>query len=317
MNSTDEAHRQRALLAITIALLLSLMMPMSLGFSVDTPSFLPIFTAACCFGAILPYLYWRRMRSLFGMVEATALTLLVSFASLVLSYAGMRFNMPLADQLLTRMDAAIGVSTIDAIRLASRSATLSMLLSWSYTSFIYQILIAPVLLSLLISPRRAYQFLFAYVVLILMSVVVSIPFPSHGAVMGQGFDPSEFRLVNEDSSRGFIKSLTEVRSSTSFILNLQIAKGILTFPSIHAGMAALFVWAAWPSPVLRWPTLALNSAMIASAVTCGSHYFVDVIAGCGIAVIAAWAAARRPTTGSWWPRRPLGHRLPAYIRRTS
>jgi membrane-associated phospholipid phosphatase len=294
MNSTYEAYRQRALLAIMIALLLSLTMPRLLGFSVDIPSFLPVFEAVCFFGAILPILYWRRMRSLFGMIETTALTLLVSFASLVLSYAGMRFNAPLADQMLTRMDASIGLSTINTIRLTNASPQLSLLLSWSYTSFIYQIIAAPVLLSGLISPRRAYQFIVAYVVLILISVVVSIPFPSHGAVIGQGFNPSDFMFVNEDSSRGFIKSLTEVRSSTSFVLSLQIAKGILTFPSIHAGMGALFIWGAWPSAVLRWPALALNSLMIASAITCGSHYFVDVAAGCIIAVVAARAAACPP-----------------------
>jgi len=295
MHSTDETYRQRALLVSAVALLLSITTPRALGFSVDIPSFLPIFEAVCFFGAILPYLYWRRMRSLHAMVEATALTLLASFASLVLSYAGMRFNTPLADQLLTRMDAALGLSAIDAIRLANMFPNMNMLLSWSYTSFIYQIMAAPVLLSLFISPTRAYQFLFAYVILVIASVILSIPFPSRGAVIGQGFNPSHFYLVNEDSSRGFIKSLMEVRSSPSFVLSLQIAKGILTFPSIHAGMAALFIWSAWPSPLLRLPALALNSLMIASAVTCGSHYFVDVIAGCGIAAVAAWASARRPT----------------------
>ncbi len=68
-----------------------------------------------------------------------------------------------------------------------------------------------------------------------------------------------------------------------FVLDLDQAAGILTFPSVHAGVAALCAWAAWNSPLLRYPVLALNGAMAVSAITHGSHYLMDVIAGLGCA----------------------------------
>jgi membrane-associated phospholipid phosphatase len=61
---------------------------------------------------------------------------------------------------------------------------------------------------------------------------------------------------------------------------------LLTFPSGHAGVAALCAWAAWESRLLRFPVLVLNVAMATSAVSHANHYLIDIVAGIGIVGIA-------------------------------
>jgi membrane-associated phospholipid phosphatase len=61
--------------------------------------------------------------------------------------------------------------------------------------------------------------------------------------------------------------------------------GLITFPSYHAAAAVIFSWALWPTR-LRWPLLVVNVLMTASAIIVGSHYLIDIIAGCVVAAIA-------------------------------
>lgn len=290
-NIPDTLARQRALLAVALLLTAAIAFPPILAFSVDFGSFFPMLAMAALFGLFLPYLAWRKMGGLYEALESLSLTILISFASLVLSYAGMRFNMPLADGILSGMDRYLGLSSIAAIETVNRYPKVNLVLAWSYASFLYQILLMPVLLCAFVSAKRAHQFMLAYVLLCTISIIASIPFPSLGAVIGQGFDPATFAYVNEESSRGFIASFTQVREAPHFSLSLDIASGILTFPSLHAGMAVLCAWAIWPSRWLRWPFAGLNGLMLVSTVTCGAHYFVDIFAGVAIAILAASVAS--------------------------
>jgi membrane-associated phospholipid phosphatase len=68
--------------------------------------------------------------------------------------------------------------------------------------------------------------------------------------------------------------------------------GIVTFPSFHAAGAVLLACAWWQVPGLRYPGVALNAAMLVSAIPCGGHYLSDLIAGCGIAGAIIWAVGR-------------------------
>lgn len=282
-NRPDSPARQRALLAVALLLTAAIALPPILAFSVDFGSFLPMLAMAALFGLFLPYLAWRKMDGLYEALEILTLTILLSFASLVLSYVGMRFNMPLADSILSSMDRHLGLSSIAVIEAVNQYPGLNVALAWSYDSFSWQLLCLPVLLYVFLSAKRAYQFLLAYAVLSTVSIIASIPFPARGAIMGQGFGPTTFAYVNED----FVAALLQFRQSQNFSLSLDIASGIVTFPSLHAGVAVICAWATWPSRWLRWPSASLNTLMFVSAVTCGSHYFVDIFAGGAIAVLAA------------------------------
>ena len=86
--------------------------------------------------------------------------------------------------------------------------------------------------------------------------------------------------------------------------------GIVTFPSFHAASAVLFGWALWAVRWLRPLALLINGAMLAATPLNGGHYFIDLIAGVAIAVLAIVAARR---VGQIIARRQSGFGLAAPV----
>jgi membrane-associated phospholipid phosphatase len=70
------------------------------------------------------------------------------------------------------------------------------------------------------------------------------------------------------------------------------AEGIISFPSLHAALGLLFIFALWPVRRLRWPAFTLNAVMIGATPVEGSHYFADVLAGMAIAAACWWTVSR-------------------------
>jgi membrane-associated phospholipid phosphatase len=73
------------------------------------------------------------------------------------------------------------------------------------------------------------------------------------------------------------------------------SEGIISFPSLHAGLAVILVIAVWPIPILGWAALVLNVAMLVATPIEGSHYFSDILSGIAVAIFsfaaATWIAA--------------------------
>ena len=93
----------------------------------------------------------------------------------------------------------------------------------------------------------------------------------------------------------YIETLTTIRGGMWTVLDYSRAEGIITFPSFHATLAILFVYAVrrhrWALAVF----VPLNVLLIAATPTVGGHYLVDVLAGAIVAVasITVTRALRR------------------------
>ena len=59
---------------------------------------------------------------------------------------------------------------------------------------------------------------------------------------------------------------------------------------LHAALAVILIGALWPMRMLRWVALALNTAMLVATPVDGSHYFIDVLTGIAIGILAFVAA---------------------------
>lgn len=286
----DDRRTLFALSAITCAVMLVL--PLPLGFSVNYASFWPIYSLAAIPAAGLLYANWRRLEAMRPFLEATTLGLLLMVPVLASTYAAMSLAMPFADPLLHRLDAAMGFDWLAFVRWVDQSPSLSQLLGYGYSSFALQLLILPGLLCLVRQPGRAYQLVSAYVVLCLVSSAIGAFFPSVGAYVTYGLEGSDLRHINGVFGHHFLDTFNAVRSGAGFTLTLENAAGIVTFPSVHAGMAAICAWAAWPSRLLRWPFLLLNVIMAVSAITHGAHYLIDPLAGGLVAVLTVYLVHR-------------------------
>jgi membrane-associated phospholipid phosphatase len=76
-----------------------------------------------------------------------------------------------------------------------------------------------------------------------------------------------------------------LRDGTFFTLVATGSEGIVTFPSLHAAMGLIFIFALWPVPVVRWFGLGVNVLTIGATPIDGGHYLIDVAAGLMLAFI--------------------------------
>ena len=231
----------------------------------------------------LIYVYWRKMKPLYAVFDTLVAGFLVTIPVIVWTYVAISFEMPLADLALVRLDSALAFDWRHFIAYVDQRPWLAILLAYAYTSFFFQLILLPIYLSLTGKVVRAYALIFCYTLLCLLSCVVSIWYPALGTYVVYGVDMAELANINAKFGYFFLEQFHAVRDQTEFVLNFDHTAGILTFPSVHAGVAGLCAWAAWDSRLLRFPILLLNMAMAASAISHANHYLVDVVAGLGIA----------------------------------
>lgn len=224
---------------------------------------------------------WRIV-SIYTSLEVVLAGLLVTIPVVLSTYLAVSMNRPLADDLLISMDEAIGFDWAAFIGFIDSHPSLSGFFSYAYSSFFFQLLILPIYLCLTGQATRAYGLVFAYIFITMSASFISIWFPALGTYAVYGVHSEDLSTINPHYGYFFLDQFNAVREQSSFLLDFGKAAGILTFPSVHAAVAALCAWAAWRSRILRYPLLVLNVAMALSAISHANHYLVDIIAGLGL-----------------------------------
>lgn len=221
-----------------------------------------------------------------AIIECLACGLLLVVPITLSTYLSVWLNFPLADAQLSKWDRWLGIDWPAMMAWIDRQPLLSEALNKAYRSFGYQLLVCPVLLVLFNHAKRAYLMVGAYALLCFLSSAIAVFFPALGTYAYYQFDAAGLQHIDPLYGYFFLEQFQAVREDPDFVWRLKESAGILTFPSVHAAVAVLCAWALWPLVWLRYPTLLLNLAMGFSAVPAANHYFVDVIAGGVIALVA-------------------------------
>lgn len=297
MNSTafplflaSPQRRCRAAVATATALAVAALPVADMG--LDLLSFAPLL-ATIAFLLLLRVPAQAYAPRLAPAFEVTALLLAALLPILLLSFAAMRFDAPLADSLLVRLDAMIGADALAIVRLVDQYPLVAAPLGFAYSSFSLQVGLLPILLVLGGQERRGFRFVAGFVVLTLSATMIAAFFPALGTLAHAGFDRGTLHHVDDHFAWFFLDSFHKVRGDAFFVLSADRAAGILTFPSVHAGVAVLCGWAGWTLRT-RWVWAALNAAMFLSAVTHGAHYVIDIVAGGALAAaVIAFVSVER------------------------
>lgn len=251
------------------------------------------------FAALAAYCWKRGMPRLAAPLEAAALGIFLAVPILVSTYLAASLAAPMADTPLAHADAALGFDWRAFIGYVDASPALAGTLRLAYASFAYQLLALPVLLGLAGQPARGYAMILAFAALCYASSIVSVWFPALGTYAVHGITQADLRHIDVTYGFQFLDDFRAVRTRPSFVVALGSAEGIVTFPSVHAACAVLYSWAAWSVRPLRYPVAAWNGLMAVSAVSHGSHYVVDILAG---GVVAAASILLVAGVLAWRPR---------------
>ena len=276
-----------------IATLAAIALPVVIGMRVNVASFLPPFALVPAAAILWVWATWRKFPRARAAAEVAVTPLLLSLPVLVFSYSAMRAGFPLQDARLESWDSALGFNALDFVVWINRHPSLSHALSRCYSSFFLQLLILPLVLVIGGRVERAYAMTLVVLLLGIIGASLCGFFPAEGVYVHHGIRNGAFGHVAQ-SLGYFHVQLDAVRNDPNFVLDVEHAQGIVSFPSGHAAVAVLCAWAAWPLRWVRWPLLAINIGMIVSAIPQGAHYLVDLIAGVAMAITAIVIAVRVP-----------------------
>jgi membrane-associated phospholipid phosphatase len=237
------------------------------------------------------------MITLRHLVEAIGLGFVLTALVVISTYLAALPALPLADEHLARLDRTIGFDWIGFVRAVDAWPWLAQGLGLAYKSIAFQLIGIPLLLAALGQPARAYRFVTSYALVGLSASLVSIWFPAVGAFPFYDVAPEHLDNINIHFGYFFLDQFDAVRNNPQFIFSLNDVAGIVTFPSVHAAVAALCVWGAWSVRYLRYQMLLLNVGMAISAVSHGSHYLVDVPAGIFLAIVCIRLTVRLSSYG--------------------
>ena len=232
-----------------------------------------------------------RLTALITAADAFLLFLLIGVVGAVGTYVAMRHSGALTDDLLSDADHLLGFDWPRLRAATERRPTVLMVMQQAYSACFLMPLLVVTLLPATGRIPRLYRYLAVHCAALAATVVVAFFFPARAAFAYYG------HAAVPGNAAHYGRIIDGLRDGSLMMIDVADLGGIVTFPSFHATMAILFVWALWPVRILRAPVLAVNALMWASAVPIGGHYVVDLLGGSAIALLAVAVMSPRPVRG--------------------
>ncbi|PAY05382.1 hypothetical protein CK489_28750 [Bradyrhizobium sp. UFLA03-84] len=213
-----------------------------------------------------------RKRPLFASITLTCAQL-VAFTNLaiIMSYLACAQRFPLVDDRFAAMDAAIGFDWPAAFTWAKvEHPAIGSTLDIIYDTMIAQFFVLLVALCVTRKTAQLRRFAWLFAVTLLIIIPISMALPAEGAWAHYG--------VARLTSAYYLPDFYALRSGAMHTIDLRSPNGIIQFPSFHASLGLILILCS-RGTFLFWFFLPLNVVMIASAMTAGGHYLVDIVFG--------------------------------------
>lgn len=249
----------------------------------------------------------RRYPAASHIAHTTMQLVAFSQAGAYLTYVTMAMTpFPLADTTLAHADAVFGFDWSAWFFWVNGRPVLHYALALAYVSIPLQLFVLIVYFAFT-DPDRLDELVLGTIFTIVLTMPGMIFLPAIGAWSEHGIGMTE----------PWKHDILALRAHELLIVTK--TQGIISFPSFHTASAVLLANMARGRRVFA-PLLLLNILMIASVLSQGAHYFVDVLGGLGVALVAIaitrhilnWC--RNGTTEALWGRwRAVRAARPSFI----
>jgi membrane-associated phospholipid phosphatase len=204
------------------------------------------------------------------------------------AYSMQRFAFPLQDRFLASADRALGLEWLDFAHWVDRHVVIQTIIHFAYDTIRDQITLPLIVLGFTNRLREVRAYLLAFAIAFILTIIISALMPAAGPIAF--VDRATFDILRFTGATP-LDHLARLREAGPLIMN-DPAGGIATFPSFHATVAILTPLTLRGYPRIFAGLLVLNAAMLVGTVTEGAHYFVDILAGAGMAIFAHFMAKR-------------------------
>lgn len=261
------------------------------------PTFAAMLLAYVAGGALLS----RRadLRPLAAIVHGLVYLVIAALTVCVGVQAFATLNMPFIDPVLAAADRVLGFDQTAFLRWLGRYEAVASLIGATYW-FSGATAAAAVLFAAFHDRGRDYRNLVVTGVIVLYGAILfSAVLPAVGAFPHYGIDKSEFAFLTQKAGDYHLAALEQLRSGQTRMLGLDKGEPIVTFPSFHTALALISVWGFRRVRWLAAPSGIFSALVIASTLTEGGHYLVDLIGGAAL----FWFAVR---VTPWFLADPAG-----------
>jgi membrane-associated phospholipid phosphatase len=196
-----------------------------------------------------------------------------TYIGALLTYAAMAASpFPMADALLSKADAVLGFDWQAWFAWVNAKPAVHFILAAAYASCPLQLLGLMTYFTYDADSKRIDEMLLAGILSIIIITPIMVLVPAVGAWSHYGVGIEPWRA-----------DILALRAHT--LLTIDKTGGIVSFPSFHTVLGVLFADMARGR---KWflPLLILNLLLIASVMTEGAHYAVDMLSG----LLVAWAS---------------------------
>ncbi len=226
---------------------------------------------------------WRHARAVADCAEYYGVFTMLALMGAVASYPVAALTHGFHDAALQRIDAILHFDWLAWYQLVAATPILQSLGLAAYRS----IYLTPAILFATFAYTgdrvAAHRFLATFWLTAIGTLILYAFMPAIGPFSYLWHQPIAYMPESEQWQQGLIPAL---RDHSIRVVDLGHLRGIVSAPSFHAAAATLYINAAWRLPRLRWPVLALNTAMLLSTPVEGTHYLIDILLGTIVALAA-------------------------------
>jgi membrane-associated phospholipid phosphatase len=234
---------------------------------------------------LVPVAWWHQHKDAEKRDAALMLPWAMLLAALVAQMAATAatFQFPLRDPLWHNLDVDLGINIPAVMAWAAGHPSLQSFLAYCYNQLHPMMLVAILLLPLFGKRKPAERYIVANALGFVIGLPLMVFLPAIGPWVTWHFLPSVPQTVCESG----ILMLRHGSIPADGLFGATVC-----LPSFHTFWAVLTAQALWTFRLLRYPAILLATLIIASTMTIGWHYGVDVIAGVLLAglcsALASW-----------------------------
>lgn len=189
---------------------------------------------------------------------------------------------PYADSMLSGWDQRLGFNWFTYLEY---SRPITRVLQVAYNSFGWQPALVVIILAATSRILVLRQFMLAVFFASMITAAIFPLVPAEAPFAFYNITPEMYPELKATGTRDFLIIMEAVREGHR-VISPEVFTGVVAFPSFHAAMAVVLIWAFWSLSFLRWPAVLLNFLMLASTPVIGNHYLVDILGGIAVASVS-------------------------------